>query len=411
MDASTDFYIDDLAARTTFKDYGDIRIVAIPGFSTLSESERAAVWNRRQQREMATPLDANALTSRLREITPPLDEEEENKESRVFEAQAREELESENCPPCYPAYLDVPLQNPPEKYQAIISYWKSFQGIYEVVLRAQLSDWRKFRYFQRRIRAYYRNQSFSSFVDKVRERRKRHGVGGVVRLLLDPKQQSPLENWMEFQNYHLQRLENFEKERDKLRKELDEKELDDAWKKVEVTERAAWDAETVRRLLKTTERDVERHKVLLQWIEQERQTMDTGHSTPTEENHDGRDTAPKAVRRAPTPDRRTRRAQPSMVLGKVRITKAQSTQKPKALGLGPAIQNSDVRPRSSIPQASKRREIKSRRTKEGTPLGQLRQQRAPSKCRPASQPSQPARENVITRRGRISKPPVRWAPY
>src|SRR5438045_9017631 len=59
------------------------------------------------------------------------------------------------------------------------------------VLRAQLSGWQKFRAFQRRIRAYYRNKSFSVFVDKVRERRRRHKVDGDVRLLFTLEQQAP----------------------------------------------------------------------------------------------------------------------------------------------------------------------------------------------------------------------------
>lgn len=311
-----------------------------------------------------------------------------------------------------------------------------------MVLRAQLSDWRKFRVFQRKIRAYYRNNSFSSFVDEVRERRRRHGVGGDVCLLLSPEQQGRLENWMEFQNYHLKRLEGFGKKRDKLKKELD-----DARNKAEVSEHAVEDAEAVRQELENAERDLERHKVLLQWIEQERQTMDTGHPTPTEEDNDDRDTAPKAVRRTSTRDRRTRRVEASTVLGKVRITKAKSKkrntqiQKPKALEFEPAIQDSDVIPQSSISLAPKRREIRPRRIKEETPLGQIRPQRvfkakrfagarakslsgtqrrgagqtrsldrARSRRRPAPQRPQPAPENVTTRIGRISRPPVRWAP-
>ncbi|KAL9118737.1 MAG: hypothetical protein Q9187_004713, partial [Circinaria calcarea] len=76
-------------------------------------------------------------------MTPPLDEEEENEESRLLEAQGRKELENDGCPPCYPPDLEIPLQNPPEKYQPIIGYWQSFPGTGDVVLRAELSEWRK----------------------------------------------------------------------------------------------------------------------------------------------------------------------------------------------------------------------------------------------------------------------------
>ena len=55
-------------------------------------------------------------------MTPPLDKEDENEESRILEGQAREELESERCPPCYPPYLDVPLQQIPNEYRPIVSY-------------------------------------------------------------------------------------------------------------------------------------------------------------------------------------------------------------------------------------------------------------------------------------------------
>lgn len=75
MDASTDSSIDELAARTTVKDYGNIRyliayqpysqlgvltpalmdrLVKIPGCSTLSKFERTAVFNRAQYRPRNT---------------------------------------------------------------------------------------------------------------------------------------------------------------------------------------------------------------------------------------------------------------------------------------------------------------------------------------------------------------------
>lgn len=69
-------------------------------------------------------------------MTTPVDDEEENEETRLLEAQARKGLENEGCPPCYPSYLDILLRAPPEEYQTIISYWKSFQGTGDVVLRA-----------------------------------------------------------------------------------------------------------------------------------------------------------------------------------------------------------------------------------------------------------------------------------
>ncbi|KAK4990624.1 hypothetical protein LTR66_006748 [Elasticomyces elasticus] len=396
IDSSASSSIDDLAARTTVKDYGNIRC-----------------------------------------MTPPLDEEEENEESRLLEVQARRELEKDGCPPCYPPYLETPLRNPPQEYQTIIKYWQSFPGTGDVVLCAQLSNWRKFRASQ-----------LIEFMDEVRERRRRHKVDSNICLLLDPEQQSWLENWMEFQNYHLKRLERFEKKRDKL-----EKDLDKARDKAENTntggsDRAAKDAEAVRQVLENAVRDLERHNILLQWIEQEWRAMDAGYPTPVQRDNDDQGAAAKAVRRTSARYRQKRRPEASMVLGKVRVSKAKPKkwttkfQKSKAPELEHAIPDSDAIPQSSIPQASKRRDTKPRRTqKEETQLRQILPQRvskakrfadarakslpetqrcdvwqirSPDRARckrqPAPQRPQPAPENVMTRSGRITRPAVRWAP-
>lgn len=121
-------------------------------------------------------------------ITP--DEDELDEDCRVLEAQARQDLESDGCPPCYPPYLDVPEREPPDEYRKIIDYWQSFGPKYYTVLYAQRSDWRSFRDSQRRRRHRYRNKSFSIAVDEVRKRRREHGLDDNVHLLLDQQQQS-----------------------------------------------------------------------------------------------------------------------------------------------------------------------------------------------------------------------------
>ena len=246
-------------------------------------------------------------------MTPPLDDEVEDNESREMEAKARKTMETEGCPPCYPTHLEIPLREPPEKYQAIISYWKSFPGTGDVVLRAQLSDWKRFRGFQKEVRRYYRHRNFGEFVDQVRERRRRHGLGGNVCLRLDLKQ-SRLETWIEFQDWHLQRLKGFEKHRDKLRKELDDVQG-------EVKDTGATEvAEACEQELEHAEWVLKRHNTLLHWIEQERLSIDTRCSTlVNEEDRSNQDAALKAVQRAsPT----TRRRKQPTVLGEVRVSKA-----------------------------------------------------------------------------------------
>jgi hypothetical protein len=71
-----------------------------------------------------------------------VDEEAELEEARRFEAESRQKLESEGCPPCYPPDLDVSmLQNPPEECQAIVGYWRSFVGAHDTPLTRQFREW------------------------------------------------------------------------------------------------------------------------------------------------------------------------------------------------------------------------------------------------------------------------------
>lgn len=134
-----------------------------------------------------------------------MDEDEKNEECRQLEGKARKELEDDGCPPCYPADLDITLRNIPQKFQAIEGYWLSLLRTDDVVLCAQASDWREFRADQLRLRPFRNDE----FMDDVRERRRRHGLGGDIRLLPKLRQQCRLKNWIEFQNYHLKQLERF----------------------------------------------------------------------------------------------------------------------------------------------------------------------------------------------------------
>lgn len=366
-------------------------------------------------------------------MTPPLNEEVEDNDSRSIEAKARKILENEGCPPCYPIHLEIPLRDPPEEYQAIILYWKSFPGTGEVVLQAQLSDWKRFREFQKRVRRYYRHRDFSKFVDQVRERRRRHGLGGNVCMRFD-LEQSRLETWFEFQDWHLQHLEGLGKNQDELRKALD-----NARKEAKGTD-AVEDAEAYQQDLEYAEWELERHNILLHWTEQERLAMGTGYPTPVEEeDREDRDAAPKAVQRASPITGRKKQLEAPTVLGQVRVSKAkrrkrntprQKRQTPESES---AIEDLDT-PESSIPQAPKRRESKPRHAKTQTRLRQLcpqrvskterftdanakspqraRQRRSPDQTRSSSwqSPQRPQPPHVIikTRLGRVSQRPERW---
>lgn len=182
--------------------------------------------------------------------------------------------------------------------------------------------------------------------------------------MFDPEKQSRLENWIEFQNYHLERLERFEKKRDGLKQELDK-----AQKKAEDinaagSNDAAEDAEAVQQVLEIADGNLERHKVLLQWIELERQAMDPEYPIPIGKNNNDQETVLKVVRRTSTRVRQKRRPETSGILGKVRVSKAMpkkpntQTQKLKTPEFEPTIQDLDTTPQSSLTQALKRRVTK-----------------------------------------------------
>jgi len=226
-----------------------------------------------------------------------------------LEAQSREALLDASCPPCYPPDLDFPLQKVPEKYE-VISYWQSLPGTGLVVLTAQLSDWRKSCDFQKRNRRYYVAQgTFPKFVDRVHDRRRRHGLERGVCLLPDPEQQSRLQNWIEFQNYHLNLYE------DEERKTKDKRDKLDAARKRLGTSGEAMGILEGR--VKHGESKLEGHRKMLGWIEQQRKEMvaeqaASGHTT---EDHDRLTNMPTLS----SPSRRKRDQKFRSPLGPVRL--------------------------------------------------------------------------------------------
>ena len=234
-------------------------------------------------------------------MTPPLDEQDEE-ESHELEAKARSALEEDGCPPCYPK-LELGV-DPPQQCQTIMEYWKSFPGTDDMVLCSQLENWQRFRRSQKRPRT---RGGFSELVNGIRKRRQKHGLVGDVCLQLDPRLQSQRENWVEFQDYHLRRLERREEKQDALKKELADKTANNG------PSRPADDVTAVRRLLENATFEVDRQRLLLQWIEQERQSMIGSHAMPVDNTAKPRPDI-KQVGRA-------RRAKAPAVLGKARVTK------------------------------------------------------------------------------------------
>ena len=273
-------------------------------------------------------------------------------------------------------------------------------------------------------------------MDQVRERRRKHGLKDNVCLRLDLEQSRP-ETWIEFQDWHLQRLEGFEKHRDKLRKELDDARRD---ARGEVEDTGATEvAEACEQELEYADWELKRQNTLLHWIEQERLRIETGHSTLIKDEDRGNgNVALKAIQRDSPSSRRKKLSDAPTVLGEVTISKAKRRkpntpqQKHKTPVSKPGIEDLNI-PEEGIPQAPKRRESKSRRAKTEKSLRPLRPQRvskikrlkdanvkslrragqkrspnqSPSHSRWSPQRLQHSHVDVKTRSGRLSRRPER----
>lgn len=152
-----------------------------------------------------------------------------------------------------------------------------------MVLTAQLSDWEDFCKYRMEVRRYYlQRNKFPAFLKKVQDRRRRYGLEGDVFLLPDPGQQSRSESWVEFQNYHIELHEGYEKD---LQGKMEE--LDSSRKKLETS--LLEDPEEVAFLeskVKNRESKLEEHNKMLRWIEQERKTMVTEQAISIQASRD-----------------------------------------------------------------------------------------------------------------------------
>ncbi|TKA24080.1 hypothetical protein B0A54_17834 [Friedmanniomyces endolithicus] len=283
MTFPSDSFIDALAACATIEKDDDIGFISVPGIEAVLESQRIAVFKKAEQRLVSSHLDADVLRSRLQSITPPpLIGEERDEESRLLEAQARQDLESEGCAPCYPAHFEVPVRHPPEEYRQIIEYWQSLGSTDDVVLCAQ------------------RKKHFGLLEAEVRERRKRNGLDDDVQLLPDPRQQSRQQDWIEFQDFHLEFRERKTKDRQELRDQLEEARKIARDRGAEGLERAARDVMAIPQTLKYADSLLRWHDVFLQWIERQRVPVDPRPPTPVEQSGGDQDTSASRPQNEPS---------------------------------------------------------------------------------------------------------------
>ena len=215
---------------------------------------------------LSPPLSSTAST------TPPPDPEEDSR----LEQEARNVLERDGCPPYYPYDSSYYLEkNSPEKYEGINLYWDTYACGEGGVLCTQLQDWRNFRSYQERHRRYYiRRFDFDRYLEIARERRRRHRLVPEVRFHRNPKEQTRLETWVEFQNYHLHYQEEFEKRVEVETQGLRTAERDLKGAVEHKLDRARSEKSAYSyRLARATEKMELHKKHILPWIEQQRIDM------------------------------------------------------------------------------------------------------------------------------------------
>ncbi|KAI0426211.1 hypothetical protein F5Y09DRAFT_345941 [Xylaria sp. FL1042] len=338
-----------------------ISIATVPNSEGLSPEELCQIVQRAQQLQAGSAVEADRLRAALRDVTPPLDEEEEREISRQLENEARRKLEAEGCPPCYPPDVDIhSSEELPDSCRAIVDYWLSFTCGEDVPLCYQLRAWSKFRAYQRRKRV----RSFEDSERGACQRRQKYGSDDNVRLTIDLDQQSPLDRWIEYHDYQLEHLERLEKEDDRLRKELAES-------------RSADDMDALQHIIGHSEKHIERHMVLLDWIEKERQLM--------------------------------RHASDLRVLSSRTGTVGQKTSPTRIHNAGPP-KDSDIMPQKSTfqrrpqPRNTKKRDISRRSNNDLLLRRQLGLRRVTKRQHRSGGPALANRVETITRYGRRSKP-------
>lgn len=178
------------------------------------------------------------------------------------------------------------------------------------MLCAQREDWYRFRNFQRTNRHYYM-QRFAQFTNVVRERRQRHQFLGDVRLHSNLEEQTQLETWVEFQNYHLHTHENLEK-----KVEIESQNLHAATEKLQGVidskfKLAAMCEEAYSVRLASVVQRMELHKQhLLAWIEGQRDKMVTVQSVTANDI--------TGIRRTSIPGTRIKKSKVRSILNPIR---------------------------------------------------------------------------------------------
>lgn len=287
--------------------------------------------------------------------TPPPDLEARAKLWHEMEDKAHNLMEQDGCPPCHPPDPSFSVQNPPEEYRGMISYWDWFASTEGGALHAQWEDWCKFRSLQERNRRYYA-QKFEQFTKVVRERRRRHNLSeDDVNLRLNAKEQTRQENWIEFQDYHLRYHEDYEK-----KVEIESKNLETETKKLSgladsELEIAKHNQMAYRYRLGLANERMELHQQrLLPWIERQRIKMTT---VPTQPAATPDDISVIPICKPSTPSTRNNRRKPP----KMRSSPANSVPSTSAISKRESSRKRSLKIKEPPPKTARESDASSRR--------------------------------------------------
>ncbi|KAK8239347.1 hypothetical protein IWZ00DRAFT_71749 [Phyllosticta capitalensis] len=174
----------------------------------------------------APPLDLKSLDQKLLAATSPRFPSPENLRTptpsdqltpgfddpvviRDSENENRETLEHQGCPPCCPFSIEYPYRRDLGEFESIVSWWKS---VSENVIWAQLSDWERFCNWRKGRRPQrFTEPELQAYLNRLCERRRQFGLEGDVSLEAAIEDQSRLQTWMEFQDYHHRFQPNIQK--------------------------------------------------------------------------------------------------------------------------------------------------------------------------------------------------------
>lgn len=269
-------------------------------------------------------------------------------------------------------------------------------------LSAQYSNWEYFRCYQEKIRRYHlQRQTFHVYLKEMRNRLRRHRLQEHITLHPDRQQQSGLENWIEFQNYHFAIHETIEKDIKNGREELN-----DARNQSEDTgasgRRDVRDIEIFEYRLKYDERLLKQHENLLRWIEQQRITMFVKQTTVVYDNgshgdnkHQNREAEPRLIRTSSAPNRRKDQKTDSALRP---VRSGVSKKKPQKRILPPQSRDVSAATKNKlIASSTDIQEKNHRRVKKSTPLRPFRPQRVSKIAKNTRAKSNPASVNATAR--------------